>query len=195
MSKFSVKPTLTMKGRKFNGPRGWNGKPMHPPLTDIPIGAYICAAGFDLLSAVGGKEHEWARTMWHGATYLMLAGLAVSVLAALTGFWDAWKSSEAGTQARRTINTHATAMVTVTVLAIANVIWRLNVYHTALVTPVGLVILTIVLAAIMAFGATFGGAMVFEYGFNVETAGDHPAWHKSDVDVFHGQPHQDTPPT
>ena len=62
-------------------------------------------------------------------------------------------------------------------------------------SAVGLAVLTVVLALIMAFGATFGGAMVFEYGFNVETAGDHPAWHKSDVDVFHGQPHQDTPPT
>jgi len=33
----------------------------------------------------------------------------------------------------------------------------------------------------------FGGSLVFEYGFNVETAGDHPAWHKSDVDVFPGR--------
>ena len=189
MSKFSIKPTLTMKGRKFNGIRGWNGKPTHPPLTDIPIGAYVLAAGFDLLSTIGGNSHEWARTMWHGATYLMIAGVVVSVFAALTGLFDAWKSSEAGTQARRTINTHAAAMVTVTVLAIIDVIWRLNIYHTAMVTPVALAILTIVLALLVAIGATFGGAMVFEYGFNVETAGDHPAWHQSDVDVFHGQPH------
>jgi hypothetical protein len=42
--------------------------------------------------------------------------------------WDAWKSSEAGTQARRTINTHATITVSVTVLAIVDTIWRLNSY-------------------------------------------------------------------
>ena len=41
MRKFSVRPTLTMKGRTFKGPRGWSGKPSHPPLTDIPIGAYL----------------------------------------------------------------------------------------------------------------------------------------------------------
>ncbi len=29
--------------------------------------------------------------------------------------------------------------------------------------------------------------MVYEYGFNVETAGDHPVWHQSETDVFHGQ--------
>ena len=85
--------------------------------------------------------------MWHGGTYLIIAGLAVSVLAALTGFWDAWKSSEAGTQARRTINTHATIMVTVTVLAIADVIWRLSVYHTDAGHPGGLVVLSLVIAA------------------------------------------------
>ena len=37
-----------------------------------------------------------------------------SLFAALTGLWDAWKSSDAGTQARRTINTHATIMLSVT---------------------------------------------------------------------------------
>jgi hypothetical protein len=28
---------------------------------------------------------------------------------------------------------------------------------------------------------------VFDYGFNVETAGDSPVWHQSEVDVFPGQ--------
>ncbi len=40
---------------------------------------------------------------------------------------------------------------------------------------------------LVAVGATFGGTLVFDYGFNVETAGDHPAWHKSEQDVLHGQ--------
>ena len=189
MSKFSIRPTLTMKNRKFNGIRGWNGHPTHPPLTDIPVAAYILAAGFDLVSSIGGSKHEWARSMWHGGTYLMGAGVAVSVLAALTGLWDAWKSSEAGTQARRTINTHATIMVAVTVLAIINLAWRLTYYHTQLIAPWRITILTLIVAGLVSLGATFGGAMVFEYGFNVETAGDHPAWHVSDVDVFHDTMH------
>ena len=33
MRKFSVRPTLTLRGRKFKGLRGWSGKPTHPPLT------------------------------------------------------------------------------------------------------------------------------------------------------------------
>jgi uncharacterized membrane protein len=176
-----------MRGRDFKGPRGWSGKPLHPPLTDFPIVAYVLAAIFDVISLVAGDSHDWARELWHAATFVFIGGAAVSVFAALTGLFDAWKSSEAGTQARRTINTHATIMVTVTVLALLDIAWRLNDYHTELVTPAGIMILSVVIALLVSFGATFGGALVYEYGFNVETAGDHPAWHKSERDVFHGE--------
>ena len=143
MRKFSVRPTLTLRGRTFKGLRGWSGKPLHPPLTDFPIAAYLIAAVFDVISAIAGDRHAWAHELWHAGTFVFLAGAAVSVLAALTGLFDAWKSSEAGTQARRTINTHATVMVTVTVLALVDIVWRLNDYHTALVTPVGIVVLSV----------------------------------------------------
>ena len=187
MRKLSIRPTLSLRGRTFKGLRGWSGKPTHPPLTDIPIGAYVLAAGFDLLSTIGGSRHAWAREFWHAGTFLFAAGVAVSVFTALTGFWDAWKSSEAGTQARRTINAHATIMVTVTVLAIADLTWRSVTYHDHLVTPVGIAVLSVLIALLVSLGATFGGSLVFEYGFNVETAGDSPVWHKSEIDVLPGQ--------
>ncbi len=192
MKKFSVRPTLTIKGRTFNGLRGWSGKPFHPPLTDLPVAAYVIAAVFDVISVIGGHDRSWAGEFWHAATFVYLAGAAVSVLAALTGLWDSWKSSEAGTQARRTINTHATIMITVTVLALVNIIWRLNVYNTATITPVAIMILSVIVALLVSLGATFGGALVFEYGFNVENSGDHPVWHTSEIDVFPGQHGDDT---
>jgi uncharacterized membrane protein len=185
--KFSVRPTLSLKGRTFKGLRGWSGKPLHPPLTDLPIAGYVFAAIFDVISAAVGKDHAWARELWHAGTFTFVAGGAVSLLAATTGLWDAWKSSEAGTQARRTINTHATIMATVTVLALADIVWRLNDYHTSAVTPIGIVVLSVVIALLVSVGATFGGSLVFEYGFNVETGGDSPVWHKSEQDVFPGQ--------
>jgi uncharacterized membrane protein len=187
MRKFSIRPTLTLKGRTFKGLRGWSGKPLHPPLTDVPITAYMFGAAFDVISVVGGKDHDWARELWHAGTYVFVGGVAVSVFAALTGLWDAWKSSEAGTQARRTINTHATIMLTVTVLAVADLAWRLNDYHTEPVTPTAIAALSVVIALLVSLGATFGGSLVYEYGFNVETAGDHPVWHKSEKDVFPGE--------
>jgi len=185
--KFSVRPTLTLKGRTFKGLRGWSGKPLHPPLTDFPIVAYVLAAVFDVVSVIAGEDHAWARELWHAGTWLFVGGAAVSVLAALTGLWDWWKSSEAGTQARRTINTHAAIMVTVTVLALVDIAWRLSDYRTEPVTPVGIAVLSFVIALLVSVGATFGGSLVYDYGFNVETAGDHPVWHKSETDVFPGQ--------
>jgi uncharacterized membrane protein len=67
----------------------------------------------------------------------------------------------------------------------------LNGYNTEFRTPVGIMVLSVVIAALVSAGATFGGALVYEYGFNVETAGDHPAWHRSDTDVFPGEERAD----
>ena len=182
--RFSVRPTLTMRGRTFKGLRGWSGKPLHPPLTDVPVAAYVLGAAFDVLSLIAGDSRSWANDLWHAGTFVFIGGAVVSVFAALTGFWDAWKSSQAGTQARRTINTHAAVMVTVTVLVLGLVAWRLVEYDSATVSPAGITAASVLIAALVSLGATFGGALVYEYGFNVETAGDHPAWHESEVDVF-----------
>ncbi|HEX8770136.1 MAG TPA: DUF2231 domain-containing protein, partial [Acidimicrobiales bacterium] len=115
MRKLSFRPSFMFKGRKFRGLRGWAGKPLHPPLTDIPVGAYMLVAAFDLISFIG-QDETWARDFYRAGTFTMIGGAVVSVFAALTGFWDWLKSTEKGTQARRTANAHGWTMVTVTVL-------------------------------------------------------------------------------
>jgi uncharacterized membrane protein len=187
MRHFSVRPSLTIKGRKFKGLRGWAGKPFHPPLTDLPVAAYILGAVFDVISVIGGDDHSWGRDFWHAGTYVFVGGAAVSVLAALTGFVDWLQSTSPGTQARRTANTHAWIMVTVTVLTIIDVVWRLSGYNTHAYAPGGIVVLSVVIALLVSVGATYGGSLVFDYGFNVETAGDSPVWHESELDVLPGQ--------
>ena len=71
-------------------------------------------------------------------------------------------------------------------LAIINIAWRLNTYHTELTATAGITIFSVVIALLVSIGATFGGSLVFDYGFNVETAGDHSVWHMSEQDVFPG---------
>ncbi|MEY2566957.1 MAG: hypothetical protein QOE35_1486 [Actinomycetota bacterium] len=186
MRRFTVRPVLTLKGRTFKGLRGWSGKPLHPPLTDIPIGAYVIAAGLDVISAVGGAGHHWSRELWHAGTFVFVAGAAVSLPTALTGYWDWLKSTQKGTQARRTANTHAWIMLTVTTLTLVDLALRLSQYHTKSWTPVPVLVLSLLVAGLVSIGATFGGSLVYEYGFNVETAGDHPVWHPSETDVFPG---------
>jgi uncharacterized membrane protein len=186
MRRFSVRPAITVRGRQFKGLRGWAGKPFHPPLTDFPIAAYLFAAAFDVISVAGGDDESWAREFWHAGTFVIVGGLIVSVLTALTGFFDWLRSSQPGTQARRTANTHALIMVSATVLALVNLAVRLNAYNTESATPVPVMILSIVIAAVIGWGATYGGSLVFDYGFNVETAGDSEVWHESETDVFPG---------
>lgn len=186
MRHFSFKPTLTMKGRKNKGLRGFAGKPTHPPLTDIPIGAVVLVALLDIVSIIGGNGASWSHSFYAAGTLVLAAGAVGAVLAALTGWIDAATSSEAGTQARRTINAHALLMIITVVLALVNLILRFFVFPTDVATPVIVLIFSLLTVVVGAIGATFGGAMVFEYGFNVETAGDHPVWSKSEEDVFHG---------
>lgn len=60
----------------------------------------------------------------------MIGGAVISLLAALTGFWDWLRSTEKGTQARRTVNAHAWTMVSVTVLVLVDVGLRWLAYDT-----------------------------------------------------------------
>ena len=186
MRRLSYRPALELRGRKFKGLRGWAGKPFHPPLTDIPVGAYVIAAVLDVISLAGDNE-TWAHDFYRAATFVLIAGASVSVLTVLTGFWDWLRSTEPGTQVRREANAHALTMITVTVLVLTNIGLRTLAYDGDQHSGVVVVALSIVAALFTAVGATIGGSLVFDYGFNVETAGDHPAYHASEVDVLPGQ--------
>jgi uncharacterized membrane protein len=187
---FSFRPTFTLRGRASKGLRGLAGKPLHPPLTDVPIGAYLFAAVFDVLSLLLRDGHpEAADQLFAAAGWVLLGGAAVSVLAAGTGAVDWARSSEPGTQARRTINAHALAMITVTVLVLADLALRYTSFDDRTSSPVAVVVLSVLAAVLVAVGASLGGSLVFDYGFNVETAGDHPVWHVSETDVLPGEKH------
>lgn len=185
MRHFSFRPAVTMRGRKFKGVRGWAGKPTHPPLTDVPIGAYVIAAAFDVISFIGSHT-AWSREFYQAATFVMIAGALVSLATVFTGVVDWWQSSEPGTQARRTINAHALIMVCVTVIVLTDLGLRWLRYHPASQPPSAVLGLSLAAAVLVAVGSTYGGSLVFAYGFNVETAGDHPVWHRSEIDVLPG---------
>lgn len=183
---FSWKPALSYRGRKFKGLRGWAGKPTHPPLTDIPVAAYVVAAVFDAVSFFAADGERLATDMFRASTYVWVAGLIVSVPTAITGLWDWLKSTPRGTQAWRTANAHMAAMVTVTLIVVGDVAMRIGQWDDG-ATGGGLLVLSALAAGLVVVGATYGGSLVYDYGFNVETAGDSPVWHESEVDVFPGQ--------
>lgn len=190
--RFSIRPTLTLRGRTFKGLRGFSGKPFHPPLTDFPVAAYVLAAVFDTISYVAGPSDSVGRDFFISGTHALIAGLVIAVPTALTGLWDWLRSTEPGTQARRTANWHMTVMLTVTAIVVADVVIRLAQWDHPSVSGIVLA-LSLLAGSLVAFGAAYGGTLVFDYGFNVETAGDSPVWHRSEQDVLpDGSP---SPPT
>ncbi len=97
---FSIRPTLSLKGRRSQGLRGFTGKPFHPPLTDFPIVCYALAAVFDLISYFSGADDPKAQDFFAAATFVMVAGFIVSLGAVLTGFMDWWKGIPRDQQVR-----------------------------------------------------------------------------------------------
>jgi len=99
----------------------------------------------------------------------------------VTGLWDRGHSGEAGTQARRTTNAHAPLMVAMTVFVLVDLALRWFRYPALSGSTPTVLGLSLAAALIGALGATYGGTLVFGCGFNVETAGDHPVWHRSEI--------------
>jgi uncharacterized membrane protein len=197
---FSIRPPLSFRGRKFKGLRGWSGKPLHPPLTDFPIVAYVLAAVFDVVSYVAAYGNETAEGADSGvahdffvaATYVIIAGAIVSLGAALTGFWDWWKGVERApstgflgrakhTQVWRTTNWHMTVMLTVTALVVIDILVRLAQFGEGY-AELPTTILSVLAAALVSYGAAYGGSLVYDYQFNVESLEGSTVWDETEVD-------------
>ncbi len=187
---YSIRPTMSLKGRRSQGLRGFTGKPFHPPLTDFPIVCYLLAAAFDLISYVSDGADPKAHDFFAAATFVMVSGFVVSLGAALTGFFDWWrgiprdrKSGPIGrakhTQVWRTINWHATVMLTVTAITIIDLLIRIPAFDESQ-TQLGWLVLSGLSAVLVSFGAAYGGTLVFEYGFNVENVDE--VWNESEED-------------
>jgi uncharacterized membrane protein len=197
MRLFSIKPTWVLRGRKFKGIRGWAGKPSHPPLTDFPIVCLVLAAAFDLISFVAEDGTAVARDYFVAATFVLVAGQVTALLTAITGFWDWWRGLERDrstgpigrakhTQVWRTANWHAIVMVTAVVVNGVNLIARLSDFGVAGATGLNLV-LSLLGAGIISFGAAYGGTLVYDYQFNVEPLKGSTVWDETEVDQLPGE--------
>ena len=198
---FSIKPSVTMRGRRFNGIRGWKGKPSHPPLTDFPVACYVVAAVCDVVSLVASRNapeggiDPVAHDFFIAGTIVIVFGFIVSLATALTGFWDWWKGlprQKTGpigraqhTQVWRTANWHMTVMLTVTAIVIVDIAIRWTQIHDGRASLV-VAVLSVVAAGLVSFGAAYGGSLVYEYQFNVESMKGSTAWDETEMDQLPG---------
>jgi uncharacterized membrane protein len=200
---YSIKPAVSFRGRRFRGIRGWKGKPAHPPLTDFPIALYVLAAFCDVVSfvaasdAIGDGNASVAHDFFAAGSIAMIAGAVMSLPTALTGFWDWWKglprdrsSGPIGvakhSQVWRTANWHMTVMLTATAIVIIDIVVRLSQSNDDAASA-AVMILSVLIAAAVAFGAAYGGALVYEYGFNVESVEGSTVWDETEEDVLPGR--------
>jgi uncharacterized membrane protein len=141
--------------------RGFAGKPLHPPLTDVSIGAYTVGVAMLVLGALGVEEKQMA----HGALLAISGGLIVALPTALTGLVD-WLAIEKGTPARTTATIHLFTMLSATVLFALTWIVQLDGYKDDVVRT-GAWILGLGAEGLLAAGGYIGGSLVFVYGIRV----------------------------
>lgn len=189
---FSIRPGVSLKGREFKGLRGWAGKPFHPPFTDFPIVGYIFAGIFDFLSfLLRDRSWDFAGDLYVAATYTLTGGAIVSVATIVTGFWDWWKGIDRErtgplgkakhTQVWRTINWHATVMVVVSAIVVVDLIIRWTNYYAAS-ADLTVMALSVAAALLVSFGSFYGGELVFDFQFNVESLEGSTAWDETETD-------------
>jgi uncharacterized membrane protein len=148
--------------------KGFPGHPLHPPLTDVTIGAYTLATAMALLSKLGVSEHNTATVWW----IALVSGLVVTVPTALAGFAD-WLDISRGTPLWRTATLHLAVMVTATVLFAITAGAGHGNYVDGKVSGSSLV-LTLIGYGVMALGGWLGGAIVFVHGMRVLSLVDEP---------------------
>lgn len=145
----------------FRGPTGvrvksalngtWLGHPLHPAVTDIPLGTWTAATAFDALTLFGKRDYSKA------AETALVIGIAGAVASAVTGIAD-W--ADTGARQRRVGLVHAGLNTVALCFQIASVVGRRRNH------PAGPVLSTIGLGT-AALAAYLGGELVFREGTQV----------------------------
>src|SRR5206468_1969189 len=129
----------------------WLGHPLHPVLTDIPVGAWVITAIFDIIWLISPVSWAWAA---RGAEVTVIIGILGALGAAATGFAD-W-SDTYGSERSVGLN-HAIFNSSALLLYIISLVLRLtqssgDSIAAAIVGFIGL--------GVMTYAAYLGGEMV-----------------------------------
>lgn len=158
----------------------WLGHPLHPAITDIPIGAWLLTLIFDIVWLVSPSANGWAA---RGAEWLALIGILAAVGAAITGLAD-WSDSYG---AERTVGLyHAGLNSLALVLYIISFALRLS---ASTGESVAAAIIGFLGVASVLVAAYLGGDMVFGKGTGV----NHTAWQEGSHDFVPILPVADVP--
>ena len=142
----------------------WLGHPLHPVLTDIPLGAWTAAFVLDVLEANSrrSRRREYAR----GADTCIVIGIAGAAGSALTGLTD-WTGTDALPRRKGLI--HAALNTTALACYVASLVLRRRGRRTEART------LAYVGGGVVTVGAYLGGSLVYKDRIGVDHAEAPPA--------------------
>jgi uncharacterized membrane protein len=141
--------------------KGFAGKPSHPPLTDVSVGAYTVGVAM-LVAGAAGLEQE---AMAKGALLAISGGLIAAVPTILTGLLDYFDLPKR-TAARTLATYHLFVMLAATALFAVTWLAQRQGYLDGEVATLAL-ILGVVAFAVLVIGGTLGGALAYVYGVRV----------------------------
>lgn len=131
----------------------WLGHPLHPLMTDGPVGAWTVVIVLDIIAWISGKS-----SLRPAGEIALVVGLVAALGAAVTGATE-WKDTYGGE--RRIGLLHGLMMLTTTVIFAVSLV-----LHLTGPWEVGVVI-GFVGYLLLAAGAFFGGIEVFDLGYGV----------------------------
>lgn len=132
----------------------WLGHPLHPILTDIPIGAYTITAALDTLELLGSDEYK------KGADASLTVGLAGAAGAAVTGITD-WTGTTG--QIRNVGTMHAILNVGATLMNLTSLFLRRK--DSSRKVGIGL---SMAAYGVTAISAYLGGSLVYGLQMGVD---------------------------
>ena len=141
--------------------RGLPGHPLHPPLTDVTIGAYTFATVAALADVLGISDNAAAQAWW----LALLFGLIATTITALTGLID-WLTIRWGSELWKTATLHAIANLSAGVVFLIALLAGHDDFKAGNVHS-GSLILTLIGFALLTLGGWLGGSVTFVHGMRV----------------------------
>jgi len=141
--------------------RGFAGKPLHPPLTDVSIGAYTAGVAMLVAGALGFEQAAMAT----GSVLALGVGLIAAVPTIITGLVDL-VAIPSDAPARTLGWLHLTAMATATGLFAGTFAVQLDGYRDGQILTLALV-LGLIAELTLTVGGYLGGALTYVYGLRV----------------------------
>ncbi len=147
------------------------GHPFHPMLVTVPIGAWVCALVFDIVTKA---KDAGSQPLVEASYWLIGIGIVGAVIAALFGLMDLLTIPRR-TRAFTTGLTHMALNLVVVAGQVVNFVWRHHRYHVAVKVRSGQLALSIIAVALLAISGWLGGALAYHFGVRVADEGKQEA--------------------